>query len=560
MDPTRPLHYEGDYQCEVVDIYSRMYASHEEMVLIGEGKTPIVIGQKELLPEGYNTKPMLLCEYAHAMGNGPGGLKEYWEILWKYPRLAGAFVWEWIDHGLRAKTADGREYFAYGGDFGDVPNDGSFVCDGLVFPDRTPSPGLIELKKALEPIHTEALDLASGRLTLTNRNAFLGMDDYAASWQVLADGVAVQSGTVELPEIAAGRSGLLTVPYAPVPGDARECWLQVSYRLAQATPWAAAGHEVAFAEFKLCDAGVATRPARAKRGEAAPEIADGAREVVWTGDDFEIAFDKSAGTISRWIHRGRRQVERGPLFNFWRAPTSNDGKGIGRRIEALWRQHGLHQFMSHLGDIRLVKGSDGLRELVVPVHLGGPVVACGIDAEYRYSVDAQGTVRLGISGAPTGEWTVAWPRLGVQVRLPRRILQARWYGLGPGESYADTCTGVRMGEWQAGLDDLFTDYVVPQENGNRSGTRWVQVADLAGAGLRIDGMAPFNYSLHRYDTVDLERAMHPYALPERDFVTLNLDVAQNGIGSNSCGPEVLPKYRLMPAPFHFVWQLCPVAE
>jgi beta-galactosidase/evolved beta-galactosidase subunit alpha len=117
-----------------------------------------------------------------------------------------------------------------------------------------------------------------------------------------------------------------------------------------------------------------------------------------------------------------------------------------------------------------------------------------------------------------------------------------------------------MGEWQAGLDDLFTDYVVPQENGNRSGTRWVQVADLAGAGLRIDGMAPFNFSLHRYDTVDLERAMHPYALPERDFVTLNLDVAQNGIGSNSCGPEVLPKYRLMPAPFHFVWQLCPVAE
>ena len=560
LDPSRPLHYEGDYQCEVVDIYSRMYASHAEMERIGAGRETIPSGGKDLAPERYNSKPMMLCEYAHAMGNGPGGLKEYWEIIWKHPRLCGAFVWEWLDHGIRARTADGREYFAYGGDFGDVPNDGSFVCDGLLFPDRTPSPGLAELKQALAPIHTEALDLAHGRLVLHNRQAFLGFEGYTASWQVLADGREAQAGAVELPAVAPGGSGLLTIPLAPVADDGCEYWLQIGYRLAQPTAWAEAGHEVAFAEFRLAEARQRPRPARRIRGGAAPRPAEDAREVVWRGNDFEIAFDKAAGTLSRWISRGRECLVRGPCLNFWRAPTSNDGKGIGGRVQAAWRRHGLHQFMPHLGATRWEQVAGGLRELVVPVRLGGPVVACGIEAEYRYAVDAGGRLVLTIAGAPTGEWSVTWPRLGVQVRLPRQVDRARWYGLGPNESYADTCSGVRIGEWRAVADELQTPYVVPQENGNRSGTRWVEATDCAGAGLRIGAESPFSFSLHSYDTLDLDQAMHPHELQERPFMTLNLDVAQNGIGSNSCGPEVLPQHRLMPGPFRFAWLFDPVTE
>jgi len=155
---------------------------------------------------------------------------------------------------------------------------------------------------------------------------------------------------------------------------------------------------------------------------------------------------------------------------------------------------------------------------------------------------------------------VAWPRIGVQLRLPRQVNRARWYGLGPGESYIDTCSAVRMGEWRAGEDELETRYVVPQENGNRSGTRWVEATDNAGAGLRVDADTPFNFSLHRYDTLDLEKAMHPYELQERPFMTLNLDVAQNGIGSNSCGPGVLPQHQLKPGPFRFTWLFDPVTE
>ncbi|NLF22746.1 MAG: DUF4981 domain-containing protein [Lentisphaerae bacterium] len=562
LDMSRPIHYEGDYLCQTVDLYSRMYSSHEEMVRIGEGREPIAIGDKVLPPERYNDKPMILCEYAHAMGNGPGGLQEYWDILWRYPRLAGAFVWEWLDHGIRQRTADGREYFAYGGDFGDEPNDGSFVCDGLVFPDRTPSPGLSELKQVLAPIHTEPLDLATGRLRIINRNAFLDTDGYTASWRVLADGCPVETGTADLPVIAAGASGLLAIPFRPVAGDGREHWLQVSYRLAQDEPWAEAGHEIAFAEFPLAAPAPARAPVRPRvvPTAAAPRVTESRRDIRWTGEEFEIVLDRATGTISRWMHAGRQVVERGPLFNFWRAPTSNDGKGIGMRIQAQWRKHGLHQLMPHLGDIRPGRGRGAAREWVVPVRLGGPVVACGIEAEYRYAVDPQGTLTLTIEGRPTGDWSVAWPRIGVQLRLPKRTAQARWYGLGPGESYADTCSGVRMGEWQAGLDALWTDYVVPQENGNRSGTRWVRVTDSTGAGMQIDAAAPFNFSLHRYDTRAIELARHPVDLAGRPDVTLNLDVAQHGIGSNSCGPGVLPQYHLTPAPFHFVWRLSPVAE
>ena len=560
LDPSRPLHYEGDYLCEVVDMYSRMYASHEEMERIGAGKEPIPWGDKELPVERYGTMPMILCEYAHAMGNGPGALKEYWDIIWKHPRLCGAFVWEWIDHGIRTRTPDGREYFGYGGDFGDVPNDGSFICDGLVFPDRTPSPGLLELKQALAPIHTEALSLADGRLVVHNRQAFLGLEGYVASWKVLADGRSVQTGTVELPAVAPGSTGILTIPCVPVTDDGHEHWLQVSYRLTHSTPWAEAGHEVAFAEFQLEGTRQPPRPAHRIRGASAPRASEDAREVVWRGNDFEIAFDKVSGTLGRWISSGRACLVRGPLLNFWRAPTSNDGKGIGGRILAEWHRHGLQRLMPRLGEVRWEQGGGGLRELVVPVRLGGPVVRCGIEAEYRYAVDAEGRVRLTIAGAPSGEWAVAWPRIGVQLRLPRQVNRARWYGLGPGESYIDTCSAVRMGEWRAGEDELETRYVVPQENGNRSGTRWVEATDNAGAGLRVDADTPFNFSLHRYDTLDLEKAMHPYELQERPFMTLNLDVAQNGIGSNSCGPGVLPQHQLKPGPFRFTWLFDPVTE
>ncbi|MDD4890080.1 MAG: glycoside hydrolase family 2 TIM barrel-domain containing protein, partial [Phycisphaerae bacterium] len=253
LDPTRPIHYEGDYGIQTVDIFSNMYSRIEKVELIGQGREADVRAiDKSMTGEGYMNMPYVLCEYAHAMGNGPGNLKEYWDLIYKYPRLCGAFVWEGVDHGIRKRTADGREYFAYGGDFGDVPNDGNFVCDGLVFPDRRPSPGLIEYKKVIEPVQVDAEDLAAGRVRLTNRYDFCGLDHLLMTWTITADGAAVASGSSPAPRIAAGRSKVVTLPYdLPKAEPGVRYFLTVSFTLAVDTAWAARGHEVAWGQFEL---------------------------------------------------------------------------------------------------------------------------------------------------------------------------------------------------------------------------------------------------------------------------------------------------------------------
>ena len=248
LDPTRPIHYEGDYECKVVDVYSRMYPSIPECEQICAGKGPNRSEWQRNLEtpvEAYNSRPFVLCEYVHAMGNGPGCVKEYWDVIWKNPKFCGAFVWEWIDHGIRTKTADGREFFAYGGDFGERPNDGSFICDGLVFPDRRPSPGMAELKQAMQPVATELADAATLRLKLTNHLAFTGFDQFTAHWKLLANGELLQSGTFDLPAVAPYASGYAQIPCVLPGDDPRELWVVVSYRLAADTPWAEAGHESA---------------------------------------------------------------------------------------------------------------------------------------------------------------------------------------------------------------------------------------------------------------------------------------------------------------------------
>ncbi len=240
IDPTRPIHYEGDYGLEVSDVFSVMYPTLDKLTAIGEGKRRIEHGGGELSPEQYRDKPLIMCEYAHAMGNGPGGLKEYWETIYRHKRLQGGCVWDWIDQALWKKDAG---YYAYGGDFGDVPNDGTFICDGLLFPDRTPSPALLEYKKVIEPALIEITDEAAGKVRITNRYDFLDLSGFELTWTLERDGAVTAEGRQVLPKILAGHSRVLTVPWpeaaaAVAPGGDR--WLTLSVRLASATSWAPA--------------------------------------------------------------------------------------------------------------------------------------------------------------------------------------------------------------------------------------------------------------------------------------------------------------------------------
>jgi beta-galactosidase/evolved beta-galactosidase subunit alpha len=613
IDPSRPIHYEGDYRMELADMYSRMYPTVAECEKIcraeGDYSWP---GCAHLPLARYADKPFILCEYAHAMGNGPGNLREYWDVIYREPRFAGAFVWEWIDHGIRAVRGPDRlahvagalpsecgtrnaergvgetgcgvqhadcgmienggsfrtphsarrtldTFFAYGGDFGDEPNDSNFVIDGLVFPDRSPSPAMAELKQVLAPVLTVAMNAGKGMLRVTNRHMFVGLDHLEARWKLLADGVAVQAGSLRLPRIAPFKSADITVPFELPRGDPREFWLELSYTLREDAPWAPRGHEVAFAQFQVRDARLDAVSAGIQV-KTALQTAESRDAIVLADDTRKLVFDKATGLLTEWVADGASLLVRGPRANFWRAPTDNDGGFRAKGAQIEWREHGLHALMHHIDSVEASLDDAGAPCVTVKSRVAGPVVKVGIACEYVYTMRPDGALVVDFSGKPWGGWNCLWPRIGLQFHLPKTLDRAHWYGRGPGESYADSKDGQRIGCWSATVDDLLTNYIFPQENGNHTNTRRVALTDAFGAGLQATAAAPFDFSAHWYDTVDLEKARHTFDLVKGDYVTLNLDLAQTGLGSNSCGPRALPQYELKPQPFRFVVTLKPVLK
>ena len=326
-DPSRPIHYEGSEEphpdpcCDIVSVMYPTVAKLED-----EGKR---VDEPD--------RPYYMCEYAHAMGNGPGNLKEYWDVIYAYPRLMGGCVWEWVDHGLRAHTPDGREYIAYGGDFGDEPNDGNFVIDGLVFPDRVPSPGLIDFKKHIEPVKIEALDALQGKFKVTNRYDFIDVSELQCEWS-LSDGKhTIASGTIETPDIAAHASGEITIPFTtPVPEPGKEYWFFLRFVLTRDTLWATARHEVAWEQFKVP---LALPIAAKARHEAASIVSYTATKnaIMVSGRDFSMVFDPLRGRLVSWKASGKDLIRTGPALNLWRPVIDNDRKFVEK-----WRVAGYH--------------------------------------------------------------------------------------------------------------------------------------------------------------------------------------------------------------------------
>jgi beta-galactosidase/beta-glucuronidase len=546
-DPTRLVHYEGEtskhfkdetYELQACDFHSTMYTSVEEMDEVGK-KTM--------------KNPHIMCEYAHAMGNGPGALKEYWETFYAHKRLQGGFVWEWLDHGIPKQDEKGEAYYAYGGDFGDEPNDGNFVIDGLVFPDRKPSPGLLEYKKVIEPVLVEEKDLNKGMVRITNRYDFIGLDHLQAAWNLEADGKLLQQGTLALPEIAAGQSADVTVPFkAPEtiePGV--DYWLNVRFVLAADTNWAEQGHEVAWAQFKLP---ISVPAAAAVKAEQMPAVACREEEntLVIEGAEFSLAFDKVYGVIKSWIYEGKSLLLKGPRLNFWHAPTDNE-----MNVRRDWKKLGLHM-MKHRTD-GFEWEQEGNRVTVkIQTRFAPPVWTWAYAAEYTYYVYGSGDVVLEVSGTPQGKKLPdTLPRIGLQMIVPRDLERFQWYGRGPGESYVDSKEANRFGVYRAAVEELYTPYIYPQENGNRTDVGWVAATDLNGMGLLAVGMPKLNFSAHLYTMENLEEAKHTCDLVEQDSITLNLDYRHNGLGTNSCGPGPLEKYQLHAEEFQFSIRLKP---
>jgi beta-galactosidase len=576
-DPSRPIHYEGDRLCRYTDVYAEMYRTPADVARIGRGGLlpgelfyPRAEGEGDPAQEPRNRMPFLLTEFAHAMGNGPGGLAEYVELWHRYPRLQGGFIWEWMDQGLRTGDDRGRAFFGYGGDFGEDLHDGTFICDGLVFPDRTPSPGLVEYQKVIEPVRICAGDRA-GTVRVENRYDFSDLTHLRFAWSVADDGLEVAAGTVEVPWLEPGASAEMPIPHPDAlrPGSG-ERWLTVRAELAEKTAWAPEGHVVAWGQIELPSDKAPSRVALA-----------GAPCEVRIADDGQLVlgparFDPRSGTL---LSLGGLPIE-GPRLNLWRAPTDNDRSWAGDAD--YWHARGLHR-LRH----RLVSLDQGTDELTVVVRSAAAATTCAYLTTYRWRADEQG-VLLQVRAEPAGYWperTNHFPepmldaelpeeqyaelarrnkapspaRIGLHWQLPADRTRVDWFGAGPGEAYPDSRQAARIGRFGTTIDGLQTPYVRPQDNGNRAEVRWAELTDEAGRGVRIAGTPVFNLAARRWTDQQLAEARHQTDLIAEPILHLYTDHAVQGLGSAAVGPGVLPQYRLELAPVEFEFRLAPVS-
>ncbi|TWD81150.1 beta-galactosidase [Kribbella amoyensis] len=496
-DPSRPVHYERDTHAEFVDVYSQMYTSLEDVEKIGED------------PTSYRGLPFILCEYGHAMGNGPGGLSDYRALFEKYPRCQGGFIWEWIDHGLRT-TVDGKEFYAYGGDFGETIHDGNFVCDGLLFPDRTPSPGMDEYVKVIEPLVITAD--GSGNIAITNRYEVLDTSHLTFRLESQIAGERVGSGTLPVPAIAPGETVSVQLP----PGIAEQqdanqpdTWVTVTAELTEGTAWANAGHRVAWGQIRLD-----------VPSDARPEVAGTPAEGVAGVGGITVAGLTNA------------------RLDVWRAPIDNDAiPGVANA----WKDAGLHRVQHRVVSAGV---KDSAWEVVT--RTAPPALQWGLVSTWRWTAVDSG-VFLQLSIQPEGQFPETLPRLGITFELPK-VDQVEWFGTGPNEAYVDTRAAAAVGKYAASVAELQAPYVRPQENGHRIDTRWAALTGTAGT-LRIEA-APdlFGLTVRQWTTADLENAKHTPDLVAGDTTYVTVDLGQAGIGSNSCGPALSEQYKLKTAP------------
>ncbi|MFF1517737.1 glycoside hydrolase family 2 TIM barrel-domain containing protein [Streptomyces sp. NPDC058305] len=539
-DAGRPVHYEGDYTGEYTDIYSRMYASVPETEQIGadDARSPL-LNCTPAQSARQRGKPFVLCEYAHAMGNGPGAFDQYEALVRRYPRLHGGFVWEWRDHGLLATAADGTPYYAYGGDFGEVVHDGNFVMDGMLLSNDVPSPSLFEFAAVTRPID---FAFEGGKVAVTNLRHTADSADLGFRWRVEHDGVHVVSGELAVPVLAAGESGWAPVPPVPVASDA-ETWLTIEAALTGPTPWAPAGHVVATAQLDCTERRVV--PAVRPRDD-------------WRRGDGNLSVgiaEFSGGSLVRLAHR----PVTGPRLELFRAPTDNDespSDGVegsddsiaGTSNADLWRRDGLDRLTARR--VRVEHTADALRTLD---KVSAANSAVWVMMESTWSLE-DGELELRVEIEPSRGWRTVWPRIGIRFELPdgaAPVDGAEWFGLGPLESYPDSLRAARTGRFTATVRDLPVDYARPQETGHRSELRRLTLTSGAADVLHISALPDTRgrrpgFTLGRHTPQQIARAGHPFELADSTTSHLVIDAAQHGLGSRACGPDVWPEFALRP--------------
>jgi len=536
-DPTRLVHYEGAFRGAATDVVSRMYSRTDAILSI--------------LADTSESRPFVLCEYAHAMGNSTGNLQEYWDLIERYPQFIGAFVWEWVDHGILRTGDDGWAYWAYGGDFGELRHDGNFCCDGLVWPDRAPHPGMSECRKVLQPVGVSAADLLGGKVEVRNKYQFANLDTLRGSWQVTADGVAIESGELGPLDIPAGESRAVAIPFAePELRPGVEYHLLLTFALADDTSWAPKGHVLATAQFALLyDAPPAVA---AKLSDMPPlQFDETGGEISIAGDGFGITFNKTTGTMASFTAGGAELLAEGPRPNFWRAPTDNDRGGGPSSFASLWRDAGLDRLVCEVQAVDAAMLNSNVARVAVRSRLAADGKAAGIDCETVYNIYGSGDVV--VDNKVQADATLPWlPRVGMRMALAGGCENVTWYGRGPHECYWDRKTGAHVGRYESTVRELHTPYIFPSENGTRADVRWAALTDGDGRGLLVVGMPLVYVNAQRHTIEDLENATHTNELERRDEITLCVDHLHMGIGGDDgWSRSTRPEYLIEPGRFQY---------
>ncbi|KAL5335879.1 glycosyl hydrolases family 2, TIM barrel domain-containing protein [Aspergillus crustosus] len=574
-DPSRIIHYEQDREAESADIYSHMYSSPQTMIEHMGNHTD---------------KALVLCEFAHAMGNGPGGLKEYIELFRTHPLSQGGLVWEWANHGLLKREGD-LEYYAYGGDFGDEPNDADFVMDGLTLSDHTPMPSLLEYAKIIQPV-TVNLTEDGNSLVVINHYDFSDLSGLDVVWYLVQDGETTDEQELELPRVPAQENRTVELPLDK-DSLTQEGWLTVEFRLPEDKVWADAGHVIAWDQLYLPGSGSGagssnstssstkrSLSSRQSTNETSSFSVDQAgTNLTITSGTTTFTFNLLQGNLT-WSIADTEIFTRGPELAFYRAMTQNDEGQSGDQIE--WDEAQVGTMHTQIRDVSWTNSST---EVIVAfkVRVAPLVLEWGVEADLVYTISSDSEsgpyITIHASGDFEGINTPSVvPRIGLLAVLPGDFNEVTWFGRGPGENYKDSKQAGRFGEYSSTVEDLFTHYDYPQENGNREDLRWVRVSNgdvtlsarrtassssESGNSTSTPGLGSgsaaspnvFSFTASNYFPHDLNDAKHPHELNPLDVTVLNLDYDNHGLGSASVGPRPFEQYQCKTEAFEFGFEL-----
>ena len=540
-ESARYRNYDETYDYSNLDVYSRMYPALSEI-------------QEYLDKDG--SKPFLLVEYCHSMGNGPGDFEDYFQMIQDNDKMCGGFVWEWCDHAIAHGTAEnGKTIYAYGGDHGEEIHDGNFCMDGLVYPDRTVHTGLLEYKNVYRPARVISYDKESGELVLHNYMDFDDLKDYVKiSYELTQDGLVISKG--KLPEVSAaphseGKINLkINVP------ESGKCYLKFIYHLKKELPLLDEDHILGFDEIE-----VSQKDAKCQLAEkwvektvtdAELQVSEDDTQIHIKGREFAYTIDRRTALFTEMKFAGREYLNHPMELNIWRAPTDND-----MYIKSEWKKAHYDKAYTRAYTTEVVQGKHGVK-ITSHASVVAETVQKILDVTITWKIEAAGKIDADIAVTKDDEFPDL-PRFGVRMFLDKKLSAARYFGMGPQESYCDKHQAASHGLYHANVDDLHEDYIRPQENGSHYDCEYVELNN-SRYGIVVSAENAFSFNASYYTQEELEKKTHNYELTESDSVVFCVDYALNGIGSNSCGPVVLDQYRFDDVLFRFQFTLIPYVK